>query len=312
MLFVTGMYPTHKYPARGLSVKPQVDALRKTGVAVDVLFFDGRSSWLNYGKGVLETARRATAKHYDVVHGHYVFGGLVARCQPGLPVVVSFCGSDVMQLRTRWLSKVVARLADAVIVKSKRLGQALGYSSAHVIPNGVDFELFRPIAQEEARQRLNLDSQRQYVLFIGNRDSAAKRFDRAEAAWNILQQSLADDRAELLALHGRQVPHEQIPYYMNAADVLLMTSDWEGSPNVIKEAMACNLPIVTTDVGDVREVIGDTLGCFVSEREPAIIAGHLADALAFGRRTNGRERIDWLRDTRVIQRLIGVYDEVRH
>ena len=98
--------------------------------------------------------------------------------------------------------------------------------------------------------------------------------------------------------------------YLNAADALVLTSLWEGSPNVIKEAMACNLPIVSTDVGDVKEVIGDTEGCYITSYEPSDVAGKIKLALDFGKRTNGREKIKHLEINTIAKRIIDVYNEV--
>ena len=119
----------------------------------------------------------------------------------------------------------------------------------------------------------------------------------------LVQREMPD--AELVLLTKK--PHDVVPIYMSACDVLVLTSALEGSPMVIKEAMACNLPIVSVTVGDVTEVIGDTPGCTIVEREPTAIAAKLVEALRTPRRTDGRTRIDHLRHDRIASRIVEVY-----
>ncbi|MCI0818026.1 MAG: glycosyltransferase, partial [Chloroflexi bacterium] len=104
-------------------------------------------------------------------------------------------------------------------------------------------------------------------------------------------------------------PHTVVPTYMNAADVLLLTSDAEGSPMVVKEAMACNVPVVSTAVGDVAEVIGGTEGCHITSQDPAEVVEKLKAALAFGRRTNGREAVKRMELDEISRRIVAVYEE---
>jgi glycosyltransferase involved in cell wall biosynthesis len=107
-----------------------------------------------------------------------------------------------------------------------------------------------------------------------------------------------------------EINHDLIPYYLNAADVLILTSLWEGSPNVIKEAMACNLPIVSTNVGDVKEVICNTEGCYITTFDAEDVAKKLEKAVQFGQRTNGRIKIAHLDDQVIARKIIGLYKEV--
>jgi glycosyltransferase involved in cell wall biosynthesis len=143
------------------------------------------------------------------------------------------------------------------------------------------------------------------VLFCGM-DRPEKRLDLARAA--VARLADQDPPVQLVIASGKA--HEEIPHYMNACDVLVLTSDYEGSPMVIKEAMACNLPIVSVDVGDVRQVIGETKGCYLAERSVDDIAAKLRLALAYGQRTDGRSRIAHLDNRLIAQRLIGLYEDV--
>src|SRR5262249_55435467 len=137
------------------------------------------------------------------------------------------------------------------IVVANFLKPMLWLKSAITIPMGVDLNLFKPMPEEEARKQLALRGGPMRVAFVAHPNNRRKRFDLAEAAVRSLQESGIE--VELLPIYG--VPHDQIPIYMNACNALVLTSNQEASPCVIKEAMACNLPIVSTDVGDVAEVI---------------------------------------------------------
>jgi glycosyltransferase involved in cell wall biosynthesis len=180
---------------------------------------------------------------------------------------------------------------------------AVGDEDGWVIPCGIDLDAFRPVARNEARQKLGLPTDKRLILFAGDHWRPEKRFDLLEAALPLVQRELPDTELILLTKQA----HGVVPLYMSACDVLVLTSALEGSPMVIKEAMACNLPIVSVRVGDVPQVIGSTPGCALAEREPADIADKLVQALRKLRRTDGRARISHLSHDRIARRVLEVY-----
>jgi len=318
VLVVTNLWPTEADPSFGSFVKAQMESLRPLGVEFDVLFVNGRESRWNYFRGIPQARRLLRAKHYDLIHAHFGFSGWVARFQLSAPLVVSFMGDDVLGRpaqsgrvtvfgRLMKLSGfLLARLAAAVIVKSRQMARQLGMPSAQVIPNGVDLSLFRPMDQAEARKRLGLDPGKKFVLFPYNPAEARKRFDLIEAAVSIARNQVPD--LELLIARG--LPQEQVAIYMNAADVLVMASLFEGSPNAVKEAMATNLPVITVDVGDTPQLIGPTEGCYLVPREAAAIAEKIVEVCRRGGRTNGREWIRRLSMEAVAKQVVAVYAEI--
>jgi len=205
--------------------------------------------------------------------------------------------AHVCRLATRWF--------DEVIVVSPEMRERLRVPRAKVIPCGIDLDRFRPMPQEEARRLAGLPSGKKLVLWAGEYQRPEKRFDIAERAFAIL--AAHDPSLELVLLSGK--PHSLVPIYMNACDVLLLASDAEGSPMVVKEAMACNLPIVATPVGDVPQVIGGTEGCYLCSQDPDDVAGKLEQAFAFGQRTNGREAVRSMDLMEISKRVITVYEE---
>lgn len=305
VLMLTNMYPHAEDPSFGTFVYEQVRALRALGVDIDVLFVNGRKSRWRYLLGYPRLWRQLVHLRYDLIHAHYVFSGLIARGQFRLPVILSLHAPGQMETYQGGLCKRLAPHVAEVIVTSQEHRRRLGYEGAHIIPCGVDFALFQPQPQEQARAALGWDLSCKIVAWIGD-PRPEKRVDLAHATLKVLRQQRDDAQLEVVS----KVPHEMIPIYMNAADVLLLTSDHEGSPVVIKEAMACNLPIVSTDVGDVAEVIAGVAGCYLAQQTPQDLAAKVSQALDLGQRTKGREAIRHLQTGAEAQRILALYERV--
>jgi glycosyltransferase involved in cell wall biosynthesis len=299
ILTVTNMYPTPAQPVLGTFVAEQVASLRARGLLVDVLFIDGPGSIWNYARGPIALRRAMRGTAYDLIHAHYVFSGLIGRTQRRLPIVLTHHGIETQQGWTAPLCRLASRLTDATIAASPAVAAGLGLPGVTILPCGVDTDLFRPMARSEARARLGLDAAEPLILFLGQ-PRPEKRLPLIEAAVARLQATVPAPR--LLKVHDQ--PRAVIPYYLNAADVLVLASVAEGSPLAVREAMACNTPVVCTDVGDVRTLCGDLPGHYLLPRpsrgsdlqaapagEADALAAQLAAALAFGGRTGGRERI---------------------
>jgi glycosyltransferase involved in cell wall biosynthesis len=204
-------------------------------------------------------------------------------------------------------SFVLARLVRAVIVKSVQMRQRLRLDSANVIPNGVDTGLFRPADRTDARHILGLDPGKKFVLFPYNPAEARKRYDLVEAAVRLARERIP----EIEILQVMQIPQSRMPLYMNAADVMVMASMLEGSPNAVKEALAVNLPVVAVEVGDVAELLHSTEGNHIVAREPEAIAEKIVEVCQSGKRSNSRERIvERLSMERVAERILDVYANV--
>lgn len=318
VLVVTNLWPTESDPGYGSFVRAQMESLRPLGVEFDTLFIDGRTSRWNYLRAVGRLCALLRKNRYDLVHAHFGLSGWVARCQFRAPVVVSFMGDDVLgrprrdgsiTAYGRFLqasSFLLARIVAASIVKSAEMKSKLGLASAEVIPNGVDLNAFRPIERNEACKSLGLDPAKKYVLFPYDPDEQRKRYDLIQAA---AEQARAQNPA-IEILHVRGVARERMPLYLNAADVLVLASIFEGSPNAVKEAMAVNLPVVAVDVGDVRDLIGRTEGCFIVPREVKPFAEKIVEVCRRGGRTRGREDIARLSIEKVAERVVAVYDQV--
>jgi teichuronic acid biosynthesis glycosyltransferase TuaC len=307
ILIVTNMYPTSEDPGFGSHVRSQVDSLTQKGLSIELVFVNGRAARRNYLKGAWQVFRRSLRTHYDVVHAHYGLSGFLARCQMRSPVVVSFCGTDVMDKIQGRLSRLISRFVDLSIVKSTVLKNTLRGKRVTIIPNGIDLDLFQPQDQDTARKALGLSSEIRYLLIAGHPSNKVKRFDVARRTHQLVKDRFRQE-VELLILHGR--PHHEVPLYLNACDLLLVTSDWEGSPNIVKEAMACNIPIVSTDVGDVRDIIGGTSNCHICPQDPEKLSEKILSTLENGRRTDGRTKISHLSLAKTADAIIGAYRQL--
>ena len=323
VLVVTNMWPTKDKPTYGIFVKRQVDSLIEAGLRCDVLFIHGYRSRLAYPLGALKLLawNWMPARRYELVHGHGGEIALAARFYFRAPLLETYHGSDLLgmpradgrvpiqrRLR-RWLLRQQARLLDATLTQSKEMETTLPRrvrARNAVVPNGIDRRLFSPADRAEARRRLGWDERERIVLFAADPSVECKRSWLADQACE-----LARDRVGDLRLYvATQVLPDDMPTLMNAADCLLLTSSIEGSSTVVKEALMCNLPVVTTPAGDAREVLDGVRPSWICEGTPESIASALVDCLREPQRCNGREVLAGLSQDRVAQRILRLYSDI--
>jgi glycosyltransferase involved in cell wall biosynthesis len=330
VLVVSNHFEAQKeLPSAGTFIDSQIASLRRAGVEIHT--FDVGTSHASFTiiHKWLELRKQVRCLNPDLVHGQYgTLVGLMATLA-GRPAVLSFCGGDLLPgspasaMRRRLgvlFSNLAALRARALICKSAELRQALWWRQSHaeVIPNGVDLACFTPGPQDEARKELGWDLQRPIVLFVSGGDpirKGLKGLDLAEAALQVTRIRVPDADLQVIS----HVKHTQMPLYYRAADVLLCASKREGSPNVVKEALACNLPVVSTPVGDVPERLAGVHPSALVPREPQAMGEALAHILLKRLRSNGREHVAHLSLDQVAQRVLtvyrkvlGVYDEPKH
>jgi len=316
VLMITSEWPTVGQPRTTHFIKRQADFLKTAGIDVDVFHFQGRKNPLKYLRAWTQAQGRLARERYDLVHAQFGQSGLLA-LPKRIPLVVTFRGSDLLGIVGdkdgrytpqgkigQKISRMVASRADAVIVVSEQMKSHLPPSIAvHVIPSGIDFDLFRCMSQEEARLKLGLPLNERLVLFVGRPTQARKRFEISERAVEILNRSLP---SKLIIAWG--VDHADMPTYMNACDVLVFTSMQEGSPNAVKEALACNLPVVSVPVGDVAMRIQGIEGCqLCADDSPEGVAAALEQVLRRGQRSASRERVENLDEKIITGQVIRIY-----
>lgn len=292
-------------------VSNQGESLNKQGLALDYYTIVGKGL-LGYLKNIPKLAKMLHLNEYELIHVHYSLSAfLVTLSLPKTPVIVSLMGSDSkMSFLWRALIRFCARFYwKAVIVKSQDMKERLGLNKAIVIPNGVDLNKFKVTNKQFAKTQVNFDKDKKNILFLSDPSRQEKNFKLAENA----VQLLSDNSILLHVIFNK--PHVEVLNYLYASDILLLTSLWEGSPNVIKEAMACNLPTVSTDVGDVRLLIKGVDGCYLTSFDEKDVADKIQSALKFAEEhecTVGRDRIKALAldSESIAKKIIHVYNQV--
>lgn len=318
VLAVTNMYPTPQRPTLGVFVRSQIESLRQLGVDVDVHVIDGRRSASSYVRAMRELPGIERRVRPDLVHAHYGLSG-VAALRVSAPLVVSFCGDDVFGTTGRngritkrsvalaRLSRLAARRADVTIVKSEEMRRRLvGARDAEVIPNGVDLALFSPRPRADACGALGWPEDEPILLFAGDPDEPVKNWTFASEVARRL--GMRGKTVRLEAFWGR--PQRELVNAMSAADVLVFPSLHEGSPNVVKEAMAVGLPVVAAPVGDCVERLDGCWPGAVVPRDVDSFVQAVEHVLVAGRRSNGREHVAPLALESVARRVLGVYSRV--
>jgi glycosyltransferase involved in cell wall biosynthesis len=317
------MWPDEERPWYGSFVYSQARSLRSLGLDVDVLAIKGYASNWNYLRGAQDMIARSLRRRHDVVHAHYGHSAVVARLDFRRPLVISYCGDDLlgtpatgeptrMTTASRALARAfaqVSRFASATITKSEQMQLELPRrvrARNHVIPNGVDLDTFKRTDREAARARLKWPADEKVALFVGDPAIERKNFALAKRAAQLASARCSDLRLR----RATGIPPDEVPIWMSAADVLVHPSWSEGSPNVVKEAMACELPIVATPVGDVPERLRGLAGCHVLPPDGTAFAEALLDAMSHWPCTAAREAVSSLSLARVAREIAGVYDSV--
>jgi Glycosyltransferase len=243
-------------------LRDQVSFLKKKGLNVTVFKIPNFST-LKKIKAIISLRSLMYKRNFQIVHVHWGQNSIFAFTTKS-SLITTYHGSDLQGdvnenglvtlkgLIVIFFSRLSTLLSNYNIFVSKRLinsaPKKIINNKNYIIPMGFDSDLFKPMNKQEAKQKLGLESDIKYILFAGNYSQPVKRFSLAEQVMVEL-----DDKFELIKLN--YAPHHQMSLYMNASDILLMTSYQEGAPVIIKEALACNLSVVSTDVGDVKEMI---------------------------------------------------------
>lgn len=262
-LHITNNYPTANNPIFGIFVKEQIESLKELGLHGDVFFINGRElGKIEYLKSILRLRKTLKINKYDIIHCHHSFSALVllfSFITKKSKWIVSF-QNDVKYEIPFFLFKFISAKFDLLIFKNR--SEYTSLNKAAYLPNGVNMDFFKPIQMEYAKKALSLDLNKKYILFTSsNYVRQQKRYDRFKAVIELIKETEPELNVEELVLTN--VKRDLIPLYFNASHIHLLCSDFEGSPNSVKEAMSCNTPVVSTNVGNVQEMLENVENCVV-------------------------------------------------
>ena len=292
--------------AQGLS-------LIKMGVDLEFFAVNGRGI-SGYWSSAMQLRKYLKKNKIDIIHSHFGWCSLVALiARRKEKIVASFMGDDLLgsykngfytfkSKQTVKINKIFAKyFYDFNIVKSKNLQNVLSnLKNVSVIPNGVNYEIFFPMDKINARNQLGLGIEKKIVLFAANPERPEKNFPLCK---EVIEKMGRKD-IELLVVYG--VSQQTLNLYYNSADVIFLTSVHEGSPNVIKEALVSNRPIVATNVGDVKDHLINIDGCYVTNYDVNEIIFSIEKALTKGS-INARGKLDYLKSENVAIKIINIY-----
>jgi glycosyltransferase involved in cell wall biosynthesis len=307
VLVVTNMTPDAAAPARGSFVRDQVDALRAEGLDVELFSFPvGKSE---YPKAVPAIRRALRGGGFDIVHAHYGLAGWCAALAGARPLVCTFHGTDVRHPIVGRLSRRLAKRLDLIAAASRELfdpfdsrpGLPWRPAQTAVLPCGADLERFKPIPSATARAELGLDPDGRYLLFPAGPSRPMKRHDRAQQV-----AILAD--AQLLT--GGDIDSERMPLWVNAASAVLVPSEYEGFGLAAVEALACDVPVLSTPVGIAPALLGGLDGCLAAPFDASAWAGLARRHLDGGGRIAGRARASWFGAEAMARRVVVAYSHL--
>ncbi|RXP61852.1 glycosyltransferase [Lutibacter sp. HS1-25] len=312
ILHITNNYPTDNLPIFGIFVKEQIESLNKVGLQNDVLFINGREKGkIAYLKSIANIRKKLNKNNYDVIHCHHALSAIcliLSGKAKKNKVLVSFQNDPIYELGTK-VFNFIKRNTNAWIFKNN--SDLITDEYSFYLPNGVNTDFFKPIERNSARESLNLNNEPIYILFVSsNFIRQQKRYDLFSETLKILKEAYNYQNIQEIKLINTS--REKVPLYFNAANLHLLSSDFEGSPNSVKESMACNTPVVSTNVGNVAELLKNVNGSYVSKTNDPKELAKLVDC-ALKEKNNGLEKLlqQELDINSVANKLKNIYTKIK-
>jgi len=308
-----------------INADSQLVSIKELGVDVEYGHLSERKSPVKLFNAGLRLRKICKEKNIDFVH---VFWGsttaITAVIFSPCPVIISFSGSDLIGMVSengkitlsghisKFLSNSSALLAASIITKSENMRNELWKISKNkstAIPNGLDLSKFKPMSQMEAQNYLGWSNEKKYIIFFSGLGATVKDLPLAQKIFSIIQKIIPDAEMKIL----NKIPHNELVYYYNAADVMLLTSFHEGSNNSLKEARACNLPIVSVNCGDAAERLKNVSNSYVIDsRDPEEIASNVLSVLKSDKRSNGALLSEDVKMETIAKKIVSVYNQLKN
>ena len=312
ILHITNNFPTKNFPIFGIFVKEQIESLNQLEIENEVLFINGREHGkLEYIKAVFRIWKKLNYGNYDVIHCHHALSAIcliLSGKARNNKVLVSFQNDPIHELGPK-VFKFIKKNTNGWIFKNN--SDLITDEFSFYLSNGVNTNFFKPIDKKNAREQLGLNLESIYILFVSsNLIRKQKRYDRFTEVLSILNEKYNYKNIQEIKLINTS--RENVPLYFNAANLHLLSSDFEGSPNSVKESMACNTPVVSTNVGNVRELLKNVEGSYVSENNNPEQLAKLVDLALKEKSPNGLDQLlnQELDINSVAIKLINIYTKI--
>lgn len=307
LIVCSGNVPNFIFKIQQSFIYEQIETVKKNfGINYDTYFIKGKGI-LGYLKNLPDIKKKIKDFSPDIIHAHFGLSGLICCIQRSVPVVITFHGSDINNIVPFLFSKIAILLSyNNIFVSTKLAKKAKSKSNFTILSCGVDLNIFKEVGKDDAKQAMQISPAKKNILFSSSFCYRNKNYELAKSAINILSSESMD--VNLIELKGYN--RQEVNVLMNAVDCLLVTSFKESGPLVVKEAMACGCPVVSVDVGDVFEIIGNTEGCFITSYDAKDVADKIKKAIHFGKRTNGRQKILHLDNNIISEKLYNIYMKV--
>jgi len=306
LIVCSGNVDEYSFKNHHAFVFEQIGAVKeKYNIEYDTILIKGKGI-LGYLKNLTGIKKKIKEFNPDLIHAHYGLSGFLACLQRIIPVIITFHGSEVKSFAINLLSSFSAILSKYNIYVAEHLRKKMFIkprNKSDIIPCGINLNDSLYVGKDTSVLKMKLNKDNINIVFSGAFDDAMKNYSLAKTAIQLISRN----NINLIELKGYE--RSEVNYLLNACDLFLLTSKSEGSPQTIKEAMACNCPIVATDVGDIRKIISDTEGCYIASFEPEDIAEKILLVLKFGKRTNGREKIKRFDNLLIAEKIYSVYEK---
>lgn len=309
ILHITNNFPTLNFPIFGIFIKEQIESLNRLGAENEVFFINSREEGKGaYLRSLWKLRSYLKQNRYDIIHCHHSFSAVIFLLTGKwfkTRRLLSY-QSDPRNEGGMMLFRLLYIFFDRIILKNKPKHNKKP-KIVH-LPNGVNTSFFMPMDKKQCKEKLGLDKSKRYILFMDSYNRRpCKRIDRYSRTLAILREKYDYKNLEPLVLTN--TARSLIPAYINASDLHLLTSDFEGSPNSVKECMACNVPVVSTPVGNVSDMLRDIEGSFVAGSFNPDELAELSDKSLKSGNVNSRDTlvIKGLDINAVAVRLLGLY-----
>jgi teichuronic acid biosynthesis glycosyltransferase TuaC len=304
LIVCSGNAPNFRFELHQAFVYDQAKAIQQADATIRFSYFFIQGQGIRgYLRNLQHLHTTIRDKKPNLIHAHVGLAALLANMQRKVPVITTFHGSDINLKSSRILSGIANILSRKSIFVSKQLrDKAWCIWRSEIIPCGVDMDVFKPMNKEACREKLNLSPTAKYLLFSSSFTNPVKNYQLLQEA----MKHLHDMRISVIELSG--YARQEVAELINAVDLCIITSHMEGSPQFLKEAMACNCPLVSTDVGDVKELLGNEPGYALVDSDPVALAKAIRALLRAGK-TNGRSRLAKYNNAYIASRIIAVYKD---